>query len=137
MNLVDTSVAQSLARRLASHCVQSLVSFPCGNIFKYRLNRVIFLLHPKMRLVVRTTKSVSLIFFGLMLIVGLALAKPRSGKRSPITSPKDKTSLQCDLDKLLVYKVTLATHWSRTLFPKQYPEWRPPAQWSKLIGECY
>ncbi|EFX74609.1 hypothetical protein DAPPUDRAFT_56940 [Daphnia pulex] len=37
----------------------------------------------------------------------------------------------------MVYKVTLATHWSRTLFPKQYPEWRPPAQWSKVIGRSH
>jgi len=26
------------------------------------------------------------------------------------------------------------THWSRELFPKHFPEWRPPAQWSRLVG---
>ena len=38
-------------------------------------------------------------------------------------------------DRLTVFRVTLVTHWSRDKFPKQYPEWRPPAQWSKLIGK--
>ena len=41
----------------------------------------------------------------------------------------------CSADELAVYRVYLDTHWSRELFPKQYPEWRPPAGWSKLVGE--
>ena len=41
----------------------------------------------------------------------------------------------CDPDKLTVYRIYLQTAWSRDHFPKQYPEWRPPAQWSKLIGK--
>ncbi len=64
----------------------------------------------------------------ILVITSSCLAKPSSSKKS-----SDPSS--CDPDKLMVYKVSLATHWSRTLFPKQYPEWRPPAQWSKLIGK--
>ena len=30
--------------------------------------------------------------------------------------------------------MVLETHWSEKMFPKQYPQWRPPAQWSKTIG---
>jgi hypothetical protein len=41
----------------------------------------------------------------------------------------------CQPDKLTVYKVVLQTFWTRDQFPKHYPDWRPPAQWSKLVGE--
>ncbi|KAK4289272.1 hypothetical protein Pmani_037751 [Petrolisthes manimaculis] len=41
----------------------------------------------------------------------------------------------CPPEELTVYKVVLDTHWSPRDFPKHYPEWRPPAQWSKLLGE--
>lgn len=38
-------------------------------------------------------------------------------------------------DKLALYKITLRTFWSRARFPKHYPEWKPPAQFGKLIGK--
>ena len=38
-------------------------------------------------------------------------------------------------DKLALYKVILRTYWSRARFPRHYPEWRPPAQFGKLVGE--
>lgn len=40
----------------------------------------------------------------------------------------------CNSDRLAVYKVVLHTYWTRELFPKHYPDWRPPAQWSNTIG---
>ena len=40
----------------------------------------------------------------------------------------------CPEDSLAVYQIVLETHWSEKIFPKQYPQWRPPAQWSKTIG---
>merc|ERR1711936_332796 len=40
----------------------------------------------------------------------------------------------CSPDKLAVYRMSLSTHWSEDSFPKHYPQWRPPAQWSKTIG---
>ena len=46
------------------------------------------------------------------------------------------SSSQCPLDMLAVYKVTLSTYWGEDTFPKQYPQWRPPAQWSKTIGDA-
>ncbi|XP_017488015.1 PREDICTED: transcription factor stalky-like, partial [Rhagoletis zephyria] len=39
----------------------------------------------------------------------------------------------CQLDRLAVYKVVLHTYWTRDLFPKHYPDWRPTAQWTKTI----
>jgi spondin-2 len=40
----------------------------------------------------------------------------------------------CRKDSLAVYKVTLEGHWSREMFPKHYPETRPPAHFSKTFG---
>jgi len=40
----------------------------------------------------------------------------------------------CPRDILAVYKIRLETFWSEERFPKQYPQWRPPAQWSKTVG---
>lgn len=47
----------------------------------------------------------------------------------------DANNLKCQSTKLVVYKVTFSTFWDRETFPKQYPEWRPPPQWSKLVGK--
>ncbi|XP_065295829.1 spondin-2 isoform X1 [Dermacentor albipictus] len=35
---------------------------------------------------------------------------------------------------LAQYRVTLATAWTASRFPKHYPQWRPAAQWSQLFG---
>lgn len=43
---------------------------------------------------------------------------------------------QCSPEKLVAYNVVMKTYWDRGLFPKHYPEFRPPAQWSKLVGSC-
>ena len=40
----------------------------------------------------------------------------------------------CPSSTLAVYRLQLATHWTEENFPKQYPQWRPPAQWSKTVG---
>ena len=52
----------------------------------------------------------------------------------PSTADNDKKN-GCGSDKLIVYRVTLNTFWSSETFPKHYPKWRPPAQWSKVIGK--
>lgn len=41
----------------------------------------------------------------------------------------------CQSDRLVVYKVVLHTYWTRDLFPKHYPDWRPVAQWTKTVGK--
>lgn len=40
----------------------------------------------------------------------------------------------CPSSTLAVYSLQLVTHWTEENFPKQYPQWRPPAQWSKTVG---
>ena len=49
--------------------------------------------------------------------------------------PAAALSSGCTLDRLAVYKVVLHTYWTRDLFPKHYPDWRPTAQWTKTIGK--
>jgi Spondin_N len=45
------------------------------------------------------------------------------------------THQHCSIDKLTIYKVVVTTFWTRERFPKHYPDWRPPAQWSKTVGK--
>ena len=48
------------------------------------------------------------------------------------------SSLQssCPPGMLAVYRLNLQTEWTEEKFPKQYPQWRPSAQWSKTVGQC-
>ncbi|CAI6363489.1 unnamed protein product [Macrosiphum euphorbiae] len=41
----------------------------------------------------------------------------------------------CSPDKLARYRVVVRTFWTRDRFPKHFPEWRPQAQWSKVVGK--
>uniref|UniRef100_A0A1B0A206 Spondin domain-containing protein n=1 Tax=Glossina pallidipes TaxID=7398 RepID=A0A1B0A206_GLOPL len=49
------------------------------------------------------------------------------------TSARPDEINNCGLDGLAVYKVVLQTYWTRELFPKHYPDWRPTAQWTKTV----
>lgn len=40
----------------------------------------------------------------------------------------------CDPEMAALYNMTLTTHWTTENYPKQYPTWRPPAQWSPVFG---
>lgn len=42
----------------------------------------------------------------------------------------------CTARPLAKYSLTFTGKWSQTAFPKQYPLFRPPAQWSSLLGKC-
>ncbi|GFR04505.1 spondin-2 [Trichonephila clavata] len=44
---------------------------------------------------------------------------------------------RCPTDILVMYRMVLHTEWSEEKFPKQYPEWRPPAQWSVVVGRSH
>lgn len=50
---------------------------------------------------------------------------------------QDRQEKEDKQDKLALYKVTLRTYWSRARFPRHYPEWKPPAQFGKLIGRTH
>jgi len=44
------------------------------------------------------------------------------------------TSASCPPGLLVVYRLSLSTNWDEKTFPKQFPQWRPNAQWSKTVG---
>eukprot|EP00092_Neocalanus_flemingeri_P025712 GFUD01027876.1.p1 GENE.GFUD01027876.1~~GFUD01027876.1.p1 ORF type:complete len:470 (+),score=125.50 GFUD01027876.1:94-1503(+) len=44
------------------------------------------------------------------------------------------TNSSCLPGMLVVYRLSLRTEWNEKTFPKQFPQWRPSAQWSKTIG---
>lgn len=41
----------------------------------------------------------------------------------------------CTASETAHYQLTFTGKWSRSAFPKQYPVYRPPAQWSNIVGE--
>ncbi|KAM5283175.1 spondin-2 [Hipposideros larvatus] len=43
----------------------------------------------------------------------------------------------CTARPLAKYSLTFTGKWSQTAFPKQYPLFRPPAQWSSLLGAAH
>lgn len=51
-----------------------------------------------------------------------------------LTALAGTAGFPCSPGNLAVYRLELRTFWSEERFPKQYPQWRPPAQWSKTIG---
>ena len=71
--------------------------------------------------------SITLLVMIIYLNVHLSIVEAQCGSQS--LEKQDRQS------KLAMYKVTLKTYWSRTRFPKHYPEWRPPAQFGKLVGK--
>ncbi|XP_043270150.1 uncharacterized protein mspo isoform X2 [Venturia canescens] len=70
------------------------------------------------------------VLFSLLLLVCFELCSHQaSGQCGPGSQDRQ--------DKLALYKVILRTYWSRARFPKHYPEWRPPAQFGKLVGRTH
>ncbi|XP_032487647.1 spondin-2 isoform X3 [Phocoena sinus] len=43
----------------------------------------------------------------------------------------------CTAQPLAKYSITFTGKWSQASFPKQYPMFRPPAQWSSLLGAAH
>ncbi|XP_030046932.1 spondin-2 [Microcaecilia unicolor] len=50
--------------------------------------------------------------------------------------PLDDDSV-CRAEELAKYSLVFTGKWSETAFPKQYPLYRPPAQWSSLLGATH
>lgn len=74
---------------------------------------------------------------GFVTCVCLALCVVAASSAAPGSPYRDGEGEPCQPDKLTVYKVILHTFWSREKFPKHYPDWRPPAQWSKVFGRSH
>ena len=54
---------------------------------------------------------------------------------APSSATDQSKTVETQCQGLVSYKLELEGRWSDKVFPKQYPYHRPPAQWSKLIGE--
>ncbi|CAG0917974.1 unnamed protein product [Notodromas monacha] len=81
-------------------------------------------------------QAASTVFVPLMCLVALMLL-PSTCLTTAASTVVDRPAQTCGSDKLIVYRVTLETFWSPAAFPKHYPKWRPPAQWSKVIGRSH
>lgn len=68
---------------------------------------------------------------------GVSMATPTTTTTTPATPTQPLPVSGCQLDRLAVYKVVLHTYWTRDLFPKHYPDWRPTAQWTKTLGRTH
>lgn len=51
------------------------------------------------------------------------------------TMPVPTDVPMCTASEPAHYKLTFTGKWSRSAFPKQYPIYRPPAQWSNIVGK--
>lgn len=64
-----------------------------------------------------------------LLVVLLKLCLTFAGPLRPLNGT------ECSAKSPASYILVFTGHWSPQAFPKQYPLFRPPAQWSKLLGE--
>ncbi|OXU28079.1 hypothetical protein TSAR_013021 [Trichomalopsis sarcophagae] len=79
------------------------------------------------------TRSRHLLLLGMLLCFSELTGSVRA-QCGPAAADQSRLERQ---NKLAMYKVTLKTYWSRARFPRHYPEWRPPAQFGKLVGEYF
>lgn len=54
--------------------------------------------------------------------------------RGVLAMPVD-VDRECMAPSTAKYRLTFTGKWSQTAFPKHYPLYRPPAQWSPIFGE--
>lgn len=64
-----------------------------------------------------------------LLVVMLALGGGVGSMPVPTDVP------MCTAPEPAHYRLTFTGKWSRSAFPKQYPVYRPPAQWSNIVGK--
>ncbi|KAI0214571.1 Spondin-2 [Lamellibrachia satsuma] len=71
----------------------------------------------------------SALYFGIIILI-ISAADAVGGQSSDAAAA-------CRAEPIVKYSLTLQTFWARKYFPKQYPRYRPRAQWSKLIGRSH
>ncbi|XP_039437929.1 spondin-2 [Culex pipiens pallens] len=81
----------------------------------------------KTKLVLWRRPSPPLVTVLLLLVLGLI----------PLMDGAVLQSESCNSEALVFYRIRLQTSWSRQLFPKHYPEFRPPPQWSMTYGQSH
>lgn len=76
----------------------------------------------------RNTLSISEALYHLSVMM---LTLGHGGQSMPV--PTDVP--MCTASETAQYRLTFTGKWTQAAFPKQYPVYRPPAQWSNLIGK--
>ena len=69
---------------------------------------------------------------GWLLQLVLVFLKPRVASAGPA---RPLNGSECTARGPAAYLLVFTGQWSPQAFPKQYPLFRPPAQWSKLMGK--
>ncbi|XP_052860555.1 spondin-2 [Anopheles cruzii] len=68
----------------------------------------------------------------LVVVAVIALVGPVSSEGTVFTGESCRQS-----GVLVFYRIKLVTSWSKKLFPKHYPEFRPPPHWSMTFGQTH
>ncbi|KAM9795609.1 spondin-2b [Neosynchiropus ocellatus] len=74
----------------------------------------------------RTSFTLETLCYPIMMVLTLG------GGVHPMPVPTDVP--RCTASEPATYSLTFTGKWTKAAFPKQYPVYRPPAQWSTLIG---
>jgi hypothetical protein len=74
-----------------------------------------------------------LINLQILFLILCSAACISSDKLEKLSKYRELKIKSCD-HSLAIYKVKFYGNWKRELFPKHFPDWRPPAQWSKTYG---
>lgn len=87
---------------------------------------------PKLALIIMdTTRNVASISEALYHLLVMMLTLGQGVHSMPV--PTDVP--MCTAAETAQYRLTFTGKWSQAAFPKQYPVYRPPAQWSNIIGK--
>jgi len=84
----------------------------------------------------KSHRLVVLLLLAAMLILADGRPNPKKDLKE-LKGLKGSLNKLCEPDRLTVYRVILNTYWNDKTFPKHFPQWRPPAQWSKLVGRSH
>ncbi|KAK3598671.1 hypothetical protein CHS0354_006343 [Potamilus streckersoni] len=73
-----------------------------------------------------------------IVLIVLSFLISGEGKKKGIKEPRSLgVSGKCKPNIMAEYDLTFYGEWTYLKFPKMYPRYRPPAQWSKLVGRSH
>ena len=71
----------------------------------------------------------------LLIVASLCDSARKDRKKNRKGKKNKKLNGKCKPNILAEYELSFHGMWSERDYPKMYPKFRPPAQWSKLVGE--
>ncbi|KAL3863280.1 hypothetical protein ACJMK2_005045 [Sinanodonta woodiana] len=73
-----------------------------------------------------------------VLLIFISILIAGEGKKKGIKEPRSlEFGGKCKPNIMAEYDLTFYGEWTYMTFPKMYPRYRPPAQWSKLVGRSH